>query len=220
MADVDQQLLQLADEEAVHVGGTGLSEVECSMQEAEVSGRASTQRGRQVPVALAATSVVSLLLVGMLSLGWVLKIQRPRAQFQAEEPLAAFTQLATMSEHRITEENVNLTKSVRLYEKFSSESSTVDDIVTCVTQTCDCTWATGGPLGFCSTIGCPCPNRKCWDCCCKNLFPEEYRYAMGMRSFPPLPWWWPILITFLIILICGSCFVIVFYCLDIYKDRQ
>lgn len=85
-------------------------------------------------------------------------------------------------------------------------------IETCVTQVCDCSWATGGPLGFCSTIGCPCKDRNCWDCCCKNLFPEEYSYAMGMRYYPPMPWWaWflmGLVLLCLIALIGGSCFVI------------
>lgn len=91
-----------------------------------------------------------------------------------------------------------------------------DTQVTCVTQVCDCSWATGGPLGFCTAVGCPCDKQDCWDCCCKELFPGEYRYAMGMQYLPPWPEWMGFLWWFtgflLFVLIFGSLFVIVYYC--------
>merc|ERR1719343_698804 len=94
------------------------------------------------------------------------------------------------------------------------------DVLVCKTQECDCSWATGGPLGFCSTIGCPCPHKYCWDCCCKNLFPEEYRYAMGMRYLPPMPWWMCFLLVLLAVIIFLSLFIIIYYLAGLDKMQK
>jgi hypothetical protein len=59
----------------------------------------------------------------------------------------------------------------------------LDDVtkMPCGWAVCDCSWATGGPDGFCSTPDNP--RTECWGCCCEHLFPEDYHRSMS--SQPP-----------------------------------
>lgn len=186
----------------------------------QATGEAHTVRARHLRaasvvllVALAATMGMALAVIGVSHQAGV----ATEDTIQQEELSSSF--VGGLEEHSPIRAAVGLEwpPPARLF----SESP---ELETCVTQVCDCSWATGGPLGFCSTIGCPCAERACWDCCCKTLFPEEYMHAMGMRYFPPMPWWayilWALLIIFLIALIGGSCFTIAYYGLRIDEQAE